>query len=381
MTRGTVKSDLPPARVLNVPQNAVGLDSTFQGGDEWVSVGGVTVPKSALKHVRKQDGSIEYVTDFSGRYIIDDLSRVLPSQRSAGEVSFVNNIDEAFLQGKQLGEIPLTGKHMFEDGKVYTLTAGGLRKKEMEGVIAINTRTNPPTIIVDLNYKSKAEKDTTDGIETNGGEVITQNEAPEALKAKENETFQQWEERMQKYASYALYLGLGIVAITTVASFINWLKGDTDAVNNEVFRIKDIKREGKITYTSQYKICNGDRIYEFRGFENVNRAAMNNYPTYTTNGGNGQLDDSSQTFEAIEAGVTVTPPSGQELTFRVETTALRRLSCALANVARDLASGAANLGKNVTKGFWEGLGIDPVWLIGGIILLIILAIVASVFLK
>lgn len=348
-------------------------------GDKYVQVGDYIVPDSAIK--KKADGT--YDTDIDGRYIITDVTKAKYTR--PGETSnFFKSVTDALSSGKQIEAFSFNSrKHIIQDGKVYTVKRVGLfndkvEYKEMEGVVGVDPAGR---IIIDKNAKAKADADTNDGIDTNGGNIITTKEAPDALKAKENESFGDWETRMQKYASYALYLGLGIVAITTVASFINWLKGDTDAVNNEVFRIKDIKREGKITYTSQYKICAGDTVYGFAGFVNVNRAAMDNKYNYTTGGGVGSLDDSSQTFEEIESGVTVTPPSGQELTFRVETTALRRLSCALANVARDLASGAANVGKNVAKGFWEGLGIDPVWLIGGIILLIILAIVASVFLK
>lgn len=372
---GKFKSVFPPATVTDT----AGLPA-LTTGDEWVAVGDVVVPKSALrKDANRSDG---YAIDLTGRYIVDDLSNARTRSTGAGDPNFFGGVESASSAGKQIGEIEFNpSKHIIKDGKVYTVTAGGLKQKEMEGVAAVSLKSNPPTIVIDLNYKSKADKDTSDGIDTNNGDVITKEDAPEALKPNTDENFADWETRMQKYGSYALYLGLGILTITTIASFIEWLKGDTDAVNAEVFKIKEIKREGKITYTSQYQICAGDRVYNFGGFANVNKSDMDSYPGYVTTGGAGNLDDSSQTFTALDAGVSYKPPDGKELTFRVETNHLRRLSCTLANIARDVAAGAASVTQEVTKGFFEGLGIDFAWVIGGFIALVIVGIVLTVLFK
>lgn len=263
------------------------------------------------------------------------------------------------------------------DGKVYIRDSDG-KRQEIPGFKSYDPETGD--IIIDSAKEGEFNAAVSKGL-ANPGQVVGPEDAESALGAKLNETFEQWAGRMEKFGSYALKLGIVIVGVTTIASFVNWLREEAANVNNETFKITEIKREGKITYTSQYKICSGDSIYNFRGFENVNRPSMNNHPEYVTTGGVGTLSDSSQTFDAIEAGVSVKPPSGQELTFKVRTNEMRRLACTLAEVARDAANAAGNLGKNVTKGFFEGLGIDPMWLIGGIIILIVGAIIASVAFK
>jgi hypothetical protein len=325
---------------------------------------GRTIPANKFT---RTGNSIEF-TDSSG---IRDLF-------PANKVSRIQDLVLAN-RGVTLKAIPFdTNKMLVDtDGKVFTRNSSG-DLEELPGVKSYDPETG--NMVIDSSVEADFNSRISRGM-ANPGQVIGPKDAQDALKPKDTETFADWEKRIGKYGSYALYLGVAIVGVTTIASFIEWLKGDTAAVNAEVFKIKEIKREGKITYTSQYKICAGDEVYGFGGFENVNKADMSSHTRYATGGGVGNLDDSSQTFEPINAGETVKPPDGKELTFRVETNNLRRLSCTLANIARDVAAGAASVTKEVTKGFFEGLGIDFAWVIGGFIALVVLAIVATMFSK
>lgn len=172
-------------------------------------------------------------------------------------------------------------------------------------------------------------------------------------------------------AKIVLFTGLALWGVLTLKELFDRLNEIADTVNNETFKILELKRTS--FRFSGSKICSGDYIYNFRGFENVQKESINNTPEFKTSGGETEIKN-DYTFEQVSLTETITPPSDGELTFRVKTTFIRRILC----FAIDLVSNVAEGVGNVVTGLGRGLFGDINW--GIIILLFVCLIAGGVFL-
>jgi hypothetical protein len=171
------------------------------------------------------------------------------------------------------------------------------------------------------------------------------------------------------------FLGLALWGIMTLQEFIDRLTSIADDVNNETFKISELKKTS-FKFTGS-KICAGDKIYNFNGFQNVQKESINSTPEFSTRGGESEIKD-DVTFNSVTETETIKPPTDGELTFKVRTTFIRRLLCLAADIVNDVVDTA----KNVASGLGRSVFGDINWgliiivfvglIVGGILLTIFL---------
>ena len=167
-------------------------------------------------------------------------------------------------------------------------------------------------------------------------------------------------------AKYLVFLGIAGMVLMSLKQLFDRMNEEANSVNNEIFKITELKRSS-MTFTGS-KICSGDRIYNFGGFQNVQKESINSTEEFRTKGGETKITD--HTFESVSITETITPPSNSELTFRVKTTFIRRMIC----LAVDIVVEAANTAKDIASGVSSGIFGDINW---GIVFIVIIALVVG----
>jgi hypothetical protein len=320
---------------------------------------------------------------------------ITPQQRSGGALfgsSSREEFDSKLAEFKDYRAQTMTdGQVLIDNGKFYTIDPRTGLKVEEPDVKAIFNSPNGSIVMfkkgADFNkFKQRTNLVDRDGnpVDLSRDNIISTADLKDKLTQKPNETWAEWGDRMRGYAVNGgkLFLFFGLVAgliagIVELGLFIRQMEQEASDVNDATYTVSTMQRKS-LKYTtsiSTNRICSGDVINRFANFDTVNKSTINNLSFTTSAGATGEVKD----YEFTDIGLTETVKklsTGPDLTFRVETTAMRRMSCYLAQVVQQVAAAAAQVVGAVASGVGSGLGID--WSI--VILVIVFLIVGGVIL-
>lgn len=175
-------------------------------------------------------------------------------------------------------------------------------------------------------------------------------------------------------------LGLGVAAgviggIILLSQYIKNKEKESEEVNNAIYKVTEIQTSSlKYTCpTATTRLCAGDSLSQFAGFDSVNKPELNTETFSLTKTATGHITE--HTFETVKSGEIVkkgTTEGSPDLTFRVNTDAIRRVSCDVGQIVYSLTSGAAGVASSAAGGLFDGLGIN--W---GIVILVLIGLVVG----
>ena len=254
---------------------------------------------------------------------------------------------------------------------------------------------NKNTLSKTLNDSQIDDITTGQKVDTNGKDVLTSKEVVELLDAKFAKNMDEfkahltqkvgpestWDKVCLYFNRGMIVLGIASVAAGVVAGivllsqYVRDKEKEAEDVNNATYIVSQIQTSS-LTYTCRTattRLCAGDSLSQFAGFESVNKPELNTEAFSLTKSATGQITE--HTFQSVKSGEIVkkgTTAESPDLTFKVNTDAVRRVACDVAQITYSLVSGAAGVVSAGASGLFDGLGIN--W---GIVILVLIGLVVG----